>query len=54
MKGFGVEDLNSLVEVNASDGLLKLSGRISGPTNAFSAKVEWFALLKGKITISQK
>lgn len=38
--GFGIEVSDSLHELNASDGILKLSGFISGPCDGFGIKVE--------------
>lgn len=38
--GFGIEVSDSVHELNASDGILKLSGFISGPCDGFGIKVE--------------
>lgn len=38
MSGFGIEVSSSLHEFNVSDGILKLSGYISGPCEALSGK----------------
>lgn len=37
--GFGIEDSGSLHELNITDGVLKLSGYVSGPCDTFPIKV---------------
>ncbi|KAG6775612.1 hypothetical protein POTOM_019090 [Populus tomentosa] len=44
MSGFGIEDSSSLHELNISDGVLKLSGYVSGPCSSFSIK-DWNPIL---------
>lgn len=43
--GFGIDVSASLHEINTSDGKLKLSGYMSGPSDDLAIKVEGFVLM---------
>ncbi|XP_011022185.1 PREDICTED: DNA mismatch repair protein MLH3 isoform X2 [Populus euphratica] len=48
MSGFGIEDSSSLHELNISDGVLKLSGYISGPCSSFSIKAFQYVYINSR------
>ncbi|KAF3440880.1 hypothetical protein FNV43_RR19166 [Rhamnella rubrinervis] len=50
--GFGIDVSASLHELNTSDGKLKLSGYVSGPSDDFAIKVEGFMLIMMSFNMS--
>nr|XP_034889821.1 DNA mismatch repair protein MLH3 isoform X1 [Populus alba] len=48
MSGFGIEDSSSLHELNISDGVLKLSGYVSGPCSSFSIKAFQYVYINSR------
>ncbi|XP_034683209.1 DNA mismatch repair protein MLH3 isoform X6 [Vitis riparia] len=48
ISGLGIEDSSSLHELNITDGILKLSGYVSGPCNTFSIKAFQYVYINSR------